>query len=934
MPIEELLGLRGNVFTVCTNALVGVMLVFIGVGVFVSMPQLPMRIGTSVSRLRLWPIFTSGTRASQDEASDSAIGADMMFTPVVQPVDALVVLQGFGLGALVLVAVALLNSCTRALILAAADTLLLLKRAGAAPLQLVAAIVRNGSVPVDIRLYLISSLPRKHVRGLLDYLPSTPGTVAAGRLIGLLTLRRVVLQVAAGLAADAMSLPLVPATLSGRVGWAMHHPLSFFVCHWLLGVLVLALTSTIVLQMRESLRYPLVARWTRQHSGNMSQMLREAMDRPLLQHLWGASVMLLLSSVFVAGLVLAPASLAAIAGSRMQLLPVSMPELGRDLWSANASRSLAFSPPMQVSDADRLSASVSPLSSGSAVDVSAVASSLISAARWGDVSRGAISVLSVQCLLAASSDTTSTDGLAGARIGGGADAGVLALPPTCPPGRVLALRLNIRCQHYPRRGIAVADAMLLEADESIRPFAVGGFMAAAPTPPPTYTPTPEPSALPIDTSDEHGDESVLVRGVRHVGTLVLFAFTTMQLVLSTLAEVFISLLELNLAFTLSVIDGTMQLLVTQASRLALTSTRPLSPLNSSSRSNSSAGHYIYEDDADAVFMRSAGEPSFNLTVLEGSHEFALLAPPVWRALALLALEDGLSSRRDTLSSETPLCRVGGGAFLPSAAIENRALSTLPNGLQRRNFVAVFTDRSKSKPTPTLVPKTSDSEQNAASMMQEPDIANGGDNVSSAVQESSIASGNLSVIGSSSEETLTYELLLRRMPVLRFYSHSLSNVSVDDLYLSAVDDAGISTGISAAQRNALRDSPPFALSWRLRYVGAVELKMEPLLNNSAAGISTLRSTVTNNSFVSITGSRFRESASLHLSYRLPPSVVPRVDDLTIWWASYGSAMSLLGVSVHVGFMLSGNERPSRFLLGTSIRRTPALVLSRRCLPFLL
>ena len=156
MPIEELLGLRGNAVTVCLHAAVGLMLVLLGVGVFISMPQLPLRIGSSVKQLSLWP-WLSGSVDVPGIQRDSDI--DMMFTPVIQSVDALLVLQGFGLGALVLVLAACTNSVSRSLVLVAVDTILMLQWLRLFPRVLFSWLVRIGSLPVDIRLCELRVIP-------------------------------------------------------------------------------------------------------------------------------------------------------------------------------------------------------------------------------------------------------------------------------------------------------------------------------------------------------------------------------------------------------------------------------------------------------------------------------------------------------------------------------------------------------------------------------------------------------------------------------------------------------------------------------------------------------------------------------------------------------------------------------------------------------
>ena len=717
----------------------------------------------------------------------------------------------------------------------------------------------------------------------------------SGKLLGLLILRRVVLQIVAGLLADAMFLPLIPATVLNRLSWALFHPLSFYACHWLLGVVVLALTSTIVLQMRESLRYPLVAHWTRQHSGTVTQMLREAIDRPLLQHLWSTCVMLGLSSVFVLGLVLAPASLAALAGSRMQLMPARVfePVLERAMaarpwvlensstWSMNASYPVRFpddASPSAMHVHASYDASPGTDSDLHTVDASSAFYGLLSAIRSGDVTRGTITVLSVQCLPSGEISRPMPDVLHD-------DSGGLhSLPPACPNGRLLALRLSVRYRRSSRRGVFMSDLSAEPLDDGIPAFSVGGLVGSAAA---VASSTPTVSG----NSSSEGEQSADGADPESASKVVLHGFNVITHQLFKQYLVMHELVSGVLQFFGKHVAGAIETMYLglRSSRDGLDGNSTADPRTAMlNASDTTDGTFIYEDAPDAVFQSpEGGEPTSNITVLEGSHEFALLAPSVWRALALVALEESIGHDRP---DDELFGGISGTEWLDAskaAARERLALAMLPLGMMGRSYVAVI----RGRPNETNVSVASESGSVSGRGLSESPAVPAAENEAATQQKSETEN-----VDDDNEQSV--EILLRRMPVLRFYSLARPSISIDQLYLNATDDGGSPATISAMNRAALLASPAFAHIWRLRFVGFVEVETKPLRNFQTG--ENLMSPFSNSTRVSISGSRFFEFNPLHLTYLLPPSVVPVVDDVTFWWASPSEMIDALLVSVAVAW----------------------------------
>jgi hypothetical protein len=798
-----------------------------------------------------------------------------------QSLDIVLVLQGFGLGALLTVLVAYLNSVSRLLILLIIDAFVFLRKLRAVPTVIYVWVLQLRVVPLEYRLTALRLIPRGHIRGLLEFVPHIPGAIAAGRLVGLVALKRIVLQVVTGLVADALSMPVVPTTLASRLSWALHHPVSFTLSHWLFGVIVLALTSTIVLQMRESLRYPLVAKWTRQNNANLTQVLREIMDRPVHQQIRGTCVMLLLCTAFVVGLILVPMSFATVTGSRVQLLPASssrsvapphlMRSLGgtsespRDLWTINASEPLLH----WASSSPTTQSRTTVNGTDNAIEVSALtaAESLLSTLRSGDLDRGSLTVLSVQC--------NPLPGISLPRAFPAArNERLQDFPPRCPPMHVLAIKLHVSSRHYSSYGLPLSDTFVFDSDvDSVRPFSFRGYHSLVPEDEAVPPPPPEVAgAEPTNSSDPTAQT-----------TLSLVLMAGKDFAVWCFGEV------RTIVDTMWFIASTLRSLVSsRAAEQSMIDAKPPGSRSADPSPSSKSSSFIRTTDPSLVYAASDEAPVFNVTIIEGSHEFSVLAPALWRAMALHSLEDEMDVNQ-LRANETQAAIACGSAWNESDS--RWALASIPVGMSHTSFIVVCSGRRE---TLKVVNES---------------------NVVGASTADSAAPGALDAdtVESASHSVLPGELFLRRMPVFRFVSLTRTSVALEQMYMASLD---ASSAEGAARQQKLQKDfvgiDPYVFVWRLRHAGAVMLDTTPHRHTTTLTSSNERAaedhTDANNTsrnvsvsvlrgpdghpLCSIMGSRFEPVRTYDLSYRLPVTLSPRVDDISLYWASPSRIASLL------------------------------------------
>jgi hypothetical protein len=593
--------------------------------------------------------------------------------------------------------------------------------------------------------------------------------------------------------------------------------------------------------------------WTRQHNGSVTQMLREVMDRPVWHHVRSTCVMIILSTGFLIALILVPIVFAAVAGSPVRLLPVSSTDAttfasgshlqSQNVWSVNASR-LVDIPAFARADTKFSSSSAQTVT----VNGLSAASSVFSILGSGAFARGSITVLSVQCMPLRNFSTAhlrakSTDG-----------ALLQSFPPTCPPSHVLALRLYVSCRRSHARGLSLTDLFVPDSElETLNPFSVGGLM----------------SSLPDRATNASSSPGAAVLSNSSTTALSSPDFSFMSFTWSRFVDGchFILVGTANLAEWVvasfrDTVYWSLKFMASVTSLLRVRSTPTSSTFNTAAPREYDDGLFVNSDDPDIVYQDPDDSPSFNLTLVEGSYEFKMIAPAVWRALALQTLEAEMSH-----SYSESQAVIACGAQINSSLSE-AALAMIPPGMFQTNF-AVICNAGASADLPAS------------------------DSTSAAVSVPPLA-----------------ELFLRQMPVFRFTSLSSSDIMWEQLYTEYLDaeESLVRDSTAWRKRNKISELEAYCHMWRLRHVGAVTLITKNASSigsrtdadsapdddaasdlvdsdsyNDTAGSSvglSERSVIT---WATVSGSSFGSLRVYDLSYRLPPSIPPRVDDLTLWWS---------------------------------------------------
>ena len=695
LPALELLGLTGGVDTVLLHASGAVLIGSVAVGVYVFGPVLCARNALaffdngSVFKLLTLDVMAFIWRGQPGPSAFAIQAAD-----VNQLLGGYLGLVGS------LLALQLLNAACAALAALAVVGLWCATRLYARAFG-EAAVDRlwlGRVLPRDLWLSAVCLPFRKaplKVLGPLDRTHSSLAMLLLARTATLSLNSFVVVPIIIGAATDLVLLPLTRSSLAARLSLAVYWPAALAAGYWLAGLALGTLAFGVNSLARETLRYELLARWIPPADPRV-ELLKRQLAVPLRRQLVVlCRVLSLALLVLVVGIGL---PLRALASAGWQPTPaLSLPQpVGFERWASSLPWQAASAVGGIGSGAD----GAPTLASASAEDPSrgllahlrgvraavSVAAQLMSA----EAVYGTVTVMAVTCVsdiddgdtgrvreprtVAArhAHNTTHGDGV------NATDGGAMWLQPSCPAARPrLALRLFVHVEESNLRGLgAIVAAGLPYNQDGSGAFKLHGPIkraggGAAQQQVQLMSPPPSP----VDSNALHADgdlndSEVFASAASGAAADDVAGANSDDAELASAASIERAYrLAARLRGHISRAVALPVLLRYRASRTAgMWADAAVSAVLGSQRRRLISAHlaelwaagarWAFDEfpdigttptpsdaaattanDSSLVWRPAHSSPFFNVTLFQGTHEFDVLAPYVWRALALQALVD-------------------------------------------------------------------------------------------------------------------------------------------------------------------------------------------------------------------------------------------------------------------------------------------------------